>query len=108
LITGDDAVEFIPVNNPLAVFPGGSLTLELRKSGKPISNQVITLVRRIDGPASVQERTTDDKGRVIFAIGPADSYLARVKIDEETPRPDGQKDKVSYESTYVFQVFNRP
>jgi hypothetical protein len=51
---------------------------------------------------------TDEKGRVTFTVGPADSYLARVKIDEETPRPDGQKDKSSYESTYVFQVFNRP
>jgi hypothetical protein len=108
LIAGDDAVEFIPVNNPLAVFSGGSMTLELRKSGKPISGQVITLVRRIDGFASVQERTTDDKGRVAFAVGPADSYLARVKFDEEMARPDGQKDKSSYESTYVFQVFNRP
>jgi uncharacterized GH25 family protein len=107
-IAGDDAVELIPVSNPLAVFSGGSMTLELRQKGKPISAQVITLVRRIDGSASVQEQTTDEKGRVNFAVGPADSYLARVKIDEETPRPDGQKDKASYESTYVFQVFNRP
>ncbi len=108
MIAGDDAVELIPVNNPLAVFSGGSMTLELRKSGKPISAQVITLVRRIDGFASVLERTTDDKGRVNFPVGPADSYLARAKIDEETARPDGLKDKASYESTYVFQVFNRP
>jgi uncharacterized GH25 family protein len=108
MIAGDDAVEFIPVNNPLAVFSGGSMTFELRKSGKPISGQMITLMRRIDGPASVQERATDEKGRVSFAVGPADSYLARMKIDEEISRPDGQKDKASYESTYVFQVFNRP
>jgi hypothetical protein len=65
-------------------------------------------VRRIDGFASVQERATDDRGRVSFAVGPADLYLARVKIDEETTRPDGQKDKNSFESTYVFPVFNRP
>jgi len=108
LIAGEDGVEFIPVNNPLAVFSGGTMTLELRQKGKPTGGQVVTLVRRIDGFASVQERTTDDKGRVTFAIGPADFYLARVKIDEEGPRPDGQKDKSSYESTYVFQVFNRP
>ncbi len=108
MIAGDDAVEFIPVDNPLAVFSGGSMTLELRKSGKPISGQLITLLRRIDGFASVQERSTDDKGRATFAVGPADSYLARVKIDEETTRSDGLKDKASYESTYVFQVFNRP
>ena len=107
-IAGDDAVELIPVSNPLAVFSGGSMTLELRQKGKPISAQVITLVRRIDGSASVQEQTTDEKGRVNFAVGPVDSYLARVKIDEETPRSDGQKDRASYESTYVFQVFNRP
>jgi uncharacterized GH25 family protein len=107
-IAGDDVVEFIPVQNPLAVFPGASMTLELRKRGKPIAGQVVTLVRRIDGFASVQERPTDDKGRVNFAVGAADSYLARVKIDEETARADGLKDKASYESTYVFQVFNRP
>jgi hypothetical protein len=56
----------------------------------------------------VQDRATDEKGKVTFAVGPADFYLARAKIDEESPRPDGQKDKSSYESTYVFQVFNRP
>ena len=108
LIAGEDGVEFIPINNPLAVFAGGSMTLELRQKGKPVGGQMVTLVRRIDGFASVQERTTDDKGRVTFAVGAADFYLARVKIDEENPRPDGQKDKNSYESTYVFQVFNRP
>jgi len=106
-IAGDEAVELVPLRNPLAVFSGGSMTLELRQKGKPLSGQVITLVRRMDGFASVQEQTTDEKGRVNFAVGPADSYLARVKIDEETARPDGQKDKASYESTYVFQVFNR-
>ena len=108
LIAGEDAVEFIPINNPLAVFSGGSMTLELRQKGKPTRGQVVTLVRRMDGSASVQDQTTDEKGRVTFAIGPADFYLARVKIDQESPRPDGQKDKTSYESTYVFQVFNRP
>ena len=108
LIAGEDGVEFIPVNNPLAVFSGGSMTLELRQKGRPTGGQLVTLVRRIDGFASVQERITDDRGRVIFAVGPADFYLARVKIDEESPRADGQKDKNSYESTYVFQVFNRP
>jgi uncharacterized GH25 family protein len=108
LVAGEDGLEFIPVNNPLSVFSGGSMTLELRQKGKPTGGQVVALVRRIDGFTSVQERTTDDKGRVTVAIGPADFYLARVKIDEESPRPDGQKDKSSYESTYVFQVFNRP
>ena len=108
IIAGDDAVEFIPITNPLAIVAGGEVTLELRRQGKTAPGQTITLVRRIDGPASVQERMTDEKGRVTFTVGPADSYLARVKIDEETPRPDGQKDKSSYESTYVFQVFNRP
>ncbi|MGH7887958.1 MAG: DUF4198 domain-containing protein [Candidatus Binatia bacterium] len=107
-IAGDDALEFIPLNNPFALFPGGSMTLELRRNGKPVAGQIITLVRRIDGFASVQEKSTDERGRVNFAVGPADSYLARAKIDEEMARPDGLKDKASYESTYVFQVFNRP
>jgi len=107
LIAGEDAVEFIPLQNPLAVFSNGSMAFELRHKGKPISGQTITLVRRIDGSASVQERTSDERGRVNFPVGAADSYLARVKIDEENARPDGLKDKASYESTYVFQVFNR-
>jgi len=108
LIAGDDALEFIPLHDPLAIFSNDSIALELRHKAKPISGQVITLVRRIDGFASVQERTSDEKGRVHFPVGPADSYLARVKLDEETTRPDGLKDRASYESTYVFQVFNRP
>jgi len=107
-IAGDDAVEFIPITNPLAIVAGGEVTLELRHQGKPAPGQTVALVRRIGGPASAQERTTDEKGRVTFTVGPADSYLARVIINEETSRPDGQKDRSSYESTYVFQVFNRP
>jgi uncharacterized GH25 family protein len=83
IIAGNDAVEFIPIDNPLTIFSGGTVNLELRHKGKPLSGQVVALMRRIDGPASVQERTTDEKGRVTFTVGPADSYLARVKIDEE-------------------------
>ena len=108
IVASDDAVEIIPIDNPLALVSGSQVTLELRRQGKAAPGETITLVRRIDGPSSVQDLTTDKKGRVTFPIGPADSYLARVKIDEETPRPDGQKDIASYESTYVFQVFNRP
>jgi hypothetical protein len=107
-IAGEDAAEFIPLQNPLAIFANASMAIELRHKGKPIAGQVITLVRRIDGFASVLERSTDEKGRVVLPVGAADSYLARVKIDEETARPDGLKDKASYESTYVFQVFNHP
>ncbi len=107
-IAGEGAVEFIPVNNPLAVFSGRSMTFELCQKGQPLGSQVVTLVPRSDGFASAKEHTTDTKGRVTFVVGPADFYLARVKIDEESPRPDGQKDTMSCESTYVFQAFNRP
>lgn len=108
LVAGEDGVEFIPLQNPLAVFSNGSLAFELRYKGRPLSGQAITLVRRIDGFASVLERTSDEKGRVSLPVGPADLYLARVKLDEEIARADGLKDKSSFESTYVFQVFNRP
>jgi uncharacterized GH25 family protein len=108
MLGGADGLEIIPLNNPVAVFAGGSVTLELRREGKPNGGNVITLIRRIDGSAAVQDQTTDERGRVTFTIGPADWYLARVKLDEENPRPDGQVDRSSYESTYVFQVFNRP
>ena len=93
MIAGNDAVEFIPMHNPLAVFSGGSMTFELRKSGKPIAGQMITLVRRIDGPASVQERVTDEKGRVTFAVGPG-GLLSRARENRrrnfEARRSKGQ------------------
>ena len=105
---GGDGLEIFPVTNPMGIFSGASVTLELRLKGKPIGGKIISLIRKIDGSGSVQDQTTDEKGRVAFAVGPADSYLARVNLAEETPRSDGQVDKNSYESTYVFQVFNRP
>ena len=108
VVGGEDSVEIIPLNNPLGLSPGASITLEVRQNGKPCAGKVVTLVRRIDGSASVQDRTTDETGRITFTVGPADLYLARVKFDEDSPRSDGQIDKNSYESTYVFQVFNRP
>src|SRR5215469_10717538 len=77
IIAGDDAVEIIPITNPLATVAGGEVTLELRRQGKPALGQTVALVRRIDGAASAQERTTDEKGRVTFTVGPVDSYLAR-------------------------------
>jgi uncharacterized GH25 family protein len=103
-----DGLEIFPVMNPLGIFSGSSVTLELRLKGKPMSGKVISLIRKTDGPASAQDRITDEKGRATFTVGPSDSYLARVSLAEESPRPDGQVDRSSYESTYVFQAFNRP
>jgi hypothetical protein len=45
---------------------------------------------------------------VSVTAGAADSYLVRFKFDERSERKEGQYDLSSYESTYVFQVFNRP
>lgn len=103
-----DGLEISLIGNPMGIVSGNSATLELRLNGTPVSGKVISLIGKIGGASSVQERTTDEKGRVTFGIGPSDSYLARVNLDEEKPRPDGRADKNSYEATYVFQVFNRP
>jgi uncharacterized GH25 family protein len=105
---GEDGLEIFPISNPMGIFPGNSVILELRLNGKPVVGKTISLIRRISGSGSVQDRTTDEKGRVTFSVGPSDSYLARVNLEVESPRPDGQADKNSYEATYVFQVFNRP
>jgi uncharacterized GH25 family protein len=105
---GRNGLEIFPITNPIGIFSGSSVTLELRLSGKPVADKVISLIRKFGGSGSAQDRTTDEKGRVIFAVGPSDYYLSRVIVTEETPRPDGQVDKSSYEATYVFQVFNRP
>jgi uncharacterized GH25 family protein len=105
---GGNGLEIFPITNPMGIFSGSSVTLELRLSGKPVAGKVISLIGKFEGSGSAQDRTTDEKGRITFAIGPADYYLARVILTEENPRPDGQVDKSSYEATYVFQVFNRP
>jgi uncharacterized GH25 family protein len=103
-----NGLELIPINNPLAIFTGATVTFELRHNGKPSANRIVTLVPRIKSFAAGQEGTTDDNGKVTFTVGSMDSYLVRAKFEEEVPRADGQFDKNSYEGTYVFPVFNRP
>jgi uncharacterized GH25 family protein len=104
----DNLMEIVPISNPIAVTQNDLVTLELRYKGKPFSNQTISVVSRLSGAASAQDFATDEKGRVSFTAGPADSYLVRVKAEERTERLEGQYDLSSYEATYVFQVFNRP
>jgi uncharacterized GH25 family protein len=103
-----DGLEISLISNPMAIFPGNSVILELRLKGNPVAGKTISLIPRIGGASSVQDQTTDEKGRVKFEVRSSDSYLARVNLEEESRRPDGQADKNSYEATYVFQVFNRP
>jgi uncharacterized GH25 family protein len=103
----DNVMEIVPISNPIAVTQNDRVTLELRYKGKPFSNQTLSVVGRLNGPASAQDLTTDEKGRVSVTAGAADSYLVRFKFDERSERKEGQYDLSSYESTYVFQVFNR-
>ena len=103
----DNLMEIVPISNPIAVTQNDRVTLELRYKGTPFPNQIVTIVARLDGSASVQDLTTDEKGRVRIAAGAADSYLARAKFDERSERKEGQYDLSSFEATYVFQVFNR-
>lgn len=100
---GDDNLEILPVTSPFGVTSGDSITLEVRHKGKSSPDRVVTVVRKMAGPTSAQDFTTDSQGRISFVAGPADSYLSRVKFDEARER-----ERASYEATYVFQVFNRP
>lgn len=104
----ENVLEIVPLTNPLGVMKEGSVTLQVRYKGNPSPGKTLTLLRKIDGPTSAQDFTTDEQGRVRFAAGPADVYLARVKFDEEGERTERQFEKSSYEATYVLQVFNRP
>jgi hypothetical protein len=104
----DNVLELVPITNPIAVTETDRLTLELRYKGKPLSNQLVSVVGRLKGSVSAQDMTTDEKGQVRITAGAADSYLVRVKFDERGERKEGQYDLSSYEATFVFQVFNRP
>jgi uncharacterized GH25 family protein len=101
-------MEIVPISNPIAVTQNDRVTLELRYKGKPFANQTLSVVGRLNGPASAQDLMTDEKGRVSVTASAADSYLVRFKFDERSERKEGQYDLSSYEATYVFQVFNRP
>jgi hypothetical protein len=103
----DDVLELVPVTNPLSVEQKGSLTLELLHRGKRSPNRIVTVVGQLAGPASAQDLETDERGRITVIVGAPDHYLARVKFEEEGKQPSGQSEKISYEATYVFQVFNR-
>jgi uncharacterized GH25 family protein len=103
----EDVLEIIPPENPLSATPQNTMTLEVRHKGKPAPGKVVSVLRKIAGAGSAQDLTTDDQGRVTVNVGPADSYLARVKFEERTDRGEGKFDLSSYEATYVFQVFNR-
>jgi hypothetical protein len=106
---GDNALEIIPLTNPLGAVEKGSVTLALRYKGKPAPGQVVTVLRKIDGPASAQDQTTTDaQGRVTLAVDSPDLYLVRAMIEDKGDRSEGQFEQSAYEATYVFPVFNRP
>ncbi len=102
----ENLMEIVPVSNPLGVTQNAPVTFQVRYKGKGFANQNVTIVGRLEGPASVQEFTTDQKGQINFTAGRPDTYLMRVKFEERTERSEGQYDLTTYEATYVFQVFN--
>jgi len=104
----DNVMEIVPIINPLGVTQNDPVILELRYKGNPFASQTVTVIGRLNGPASVQDLTTDEKGQVRLTAAAADFYLVRAKFDERTERKEGRYDLSSYEATYVFQVFNRP
>jgi uncharacterized GH25 family protein len=103
----EDALEIVPSKNLLGIRQGEAAVLQVRYKGKPARDQVVSVLRRINGPQSVQDFVTNPEGLINFVVGPEDYYLVRVKLDEEGERAQGQYEKSSYEATYVFQVFNR-
>ncbi|HYB40268.1 MAG TPA: DUF4198 domain-containing protein [Candidatus Methylomirabilis sp.] len=107
-IGGDDALEIIPISNPAGLRTGDPLSLEVRYRGRPAAGRVVSVVGRLDGAASARDLTTDAAGRVKLVAGPADYYLARVSLEDQTERVEGRFDKSAYEATYVFPVFRRP
>src|SRR5262245_41450859 len=104
-----DGLEIVPITHPLTVTAQSPITLEVHYNEAPPPDRTLTVIRKFGGPASAQDFTTNGQGRVSFTVGPADLYLARIKVDEDgLPTAQGKREKGSYEATFVFQVFNRP
>lgn len=106
-IVGARGLEIIPLTNPLGLREGEVITLEVRHKGKPIAGKVVSIIRKIGGPTSAQQATTDGQGRVTLTVRAPDLYLARTNVEEESERVEGRYEKSNYETTYVFPVFNR-
>lgn len=106
-VAGASGMEIIPMNNPLGLARGDSITLEVRYKGKPLSTKEVSLIRKVEGAPSVVDLKTDDSGRVTFNVWNADSFLARIKVDEESEKAEGKYEKSTYEATFTFPVFNR-
>ena len=107
-VGGEKVLEIIPLTNPVGLRSCDSITLEVRYRGQPSAGKVVSVIGGIDGIRSAQDLTTDGQGRVTLRAGPADYYLAQVKVDETGERVEGQYEKSSYGATYVFPVFHRP
>jgi uncharacterized GH25 family protein len=105
-VGGAEVLEIVPMTNPLALRSGEPITLQVRQRGQPAPGQAISIIRRIAGAASAQTLTTDDRGQVTVATGPADYYLVRVAVEERTELGPGQVERRVYAAAYVFPVYN--
>ncbi|HET9550109.1 MAG TPA: DUF4198 domain-containing protein, partial [Candidatus Binatia bacterium] len=103
----NNLLEIIPVSNPFGTAEKSTLILQVLLNSKPAANQSVTVIGQMASAASAQDLKTDSQGRVHVTVGAPDTYLARVKFDEDVRQSSEQTDKNSYEATYVFQVFNR-
>jgi hypothetical protein len=103
----DNLLEIVPLSSPLGVTRKGSIAFEVLHKGKPAPNRTVTIISQMASTTSAQDLKTDDKGRIKATVDAADTYLARVKFDEERQGPASKSEKYSYEATYVFQAFNR-
>ena len=103
----NNLLEIVPVSNPFGTAEKSTLILQVLLNGQPAANRSVTVIGQMASTASAQDLKTDSQGRVQVTVGAPDTYLARVKIDEDVRQSSAQGDKNSYEATYVFQVFNR-
>ncbi|PWU24413.1 MAG: hypothetical protein C5B48_06465, partial [Candidatus Rokuibacteriota bacterium] len=74
----------------------------------PAPGRLVSIVRRLGGAPSGQDVTSDGQGRVLVSAGPADYYLVRASVEDQSERVEGRFEKSVYEATYVFPVFRRP
>jgi len=103
----NNLLEIIPVSNPFGTAEKSTLILQVLLNGKPAANRSVTVIGQMASAASAQDLKTDSQGRVHVTVGAPDTYLARVKFDEDVRQSSERTDKHSYEATHVFQVFNR-
>jgi uncharacterized GH25 family protein len=100
--------ELLPLDDPYALPPGGTLRVRALVDGRPTANQVVQAGGRTIAGNRITQREvrTDSAGIARFRLGERGTWY--VKFIHMRPVPASVGDSVNYESKWATLTFARP